>query len=409
MSLADDPLDLATYASRANPYPAYAAMRARAPAFHCEAWGTWVVARYADVSAAFRDRRFSSARAGAFASRLSPEMRERLAPLVRNLASWALLTDDPDHARLRGLVNRAFTPRVVEKLRPAIVELAALLVDDALRGEREGALDVLHDLAEPLPVLVIGDLLGLPREDRRLLKKWSDALAAFLGAVRASPAQIQEALAGVVEMEAYFRDVLAARRKNPGDDLISTLLVAEDKGAILSEQELVSTCSMVLFGGHETTTNLIANGVFALLRHPGELARLRADAGLLETAVEELLRFESPVQRMGRITLEDVDVSGVTIPAGSRVFLVLGAAHRDADAFPDPDRLDVAREENRHLALGLGAHYCVGASLGRAEARAAFAELLRRFRTIELRGPEPAWMDNATIRGLDALPIEGRA
>jgi cytochrome P450 len=254
-------------------------------------------------------------------------------------------------------------------------------------------------------VIGIGDLLGLPRSDRHLLKKWSDALAAFLGALRASPGQIEAALAGVVEMEAYFRDAIAARRRKPTDDLLTTLLTAEDNGTLLSEQELLSTCSMVLFGGHETTTNLIANGVLSLLRHPGELARLRDRPELLDSAVEEVLRFESPVQRMGRLPLEDIELGGATIPKGSRVFLVMGAAHRDGDAFPDPDRFDVGRSENRHLALGLGAHYCVGAALGRAEGRAALGELVRRFPSIEQRDPEPTWMDNATIRGLESLRI----
>jgi cytochrome P450 len=294
----------------------------------------------------------------------------------------------------------------VETLRPAIAELTTTLLDDALSGDHAGGFDVLADLAGPLPVIVIGDLLGLPRSDRHLLKKWSDALAAFLGAVRATPAQVEAARAGVVEMEAYFRDAIAARRRRPGEDLLTTLLAAEEGGSLLSEQELVSTCSMVLFGGHETTTNLIANGVYALLRHPGELARLRADPSLLDSAVEELLRFESPVQRMGRIALGDIAMGDETIPSGARVFLAMGAAHRDAAAFPEPDRLDVGRADNRHLAFGLGAHYCVGAALGRAEARAAIAELLGRFRSIELL-EEPAWMDNATIRGVASLRVKG--
>jgi cytochrome P450 len=403
---AADPFDVASPASRANPYPAYARIRAHAPVHFCEPWAAWLLTRYADVAAAFRDRRFSAARAGAFASRLTPEMRATLDPLVRNLSSWALLTDAPEHARLRGLVNRAFTPRVVEKMLPGIDELARLLVNDAVEAGTGRSLDVVREVAEPLPVIVIGDLLGLPRSDRHLLKKWSDALAAFLGALRTTPEQIGAALAGVVEMEAYFREAIAARRRRPTDDLLTTLISAEDSGAILSEQELVSTCSMVLFGGHETTTNLIANGVLALLRNPGELAKLRAEPTLVDPAVEEVLRFESPVQRMGRLPLEDVTLGGATIPAGSRVFLVMGAAHRDAEAFRDPDTFDVARADNRHLAFGLGAHYCVGASLGRAEARAAFRELLGRFRAIELRDAEPAWMDNATIRGVRSLVID---
>jgi cytochrome P450 len=400
-----DPFDVTSSASRTNPYPAYARMREQAPVHLCEPWGGWVVTRYADVAAAFRDRRFSAARAGAFASRLSDAMREKLAPLTRNLASWALLTDPPEHVRLRGLVNKAFTPRVVERLLPGIDELARTLVDDALAANGGDSLDVVRDLAGPLPVIVIGDLLGLPRSDRHLLKKWSDALAAFLGSPRATPERVEAARSGVVEMEAYFRDAIASRRRKPTDDLLTTLLSAEDNGVLLSEQELLSTCSMILFGGHETTTNLIGNAVHVLLQHPGELARLREDPEMVESAVEEVLRFESPVQRIGRLALEDIAVGGATIPAGARIFLLMAAAHRDPAVFPEPDRFDVARRENRHLALGLGSHYCVGAALGRAEGRAALGELVRRFSRIERRGPEPSWMDNLTIRGLHSLPV----
>jgi cytochrome P450 len=404
-----DPFGIASPEARVDPYPAYARIRAEAPVHYCEPWGAWVLTRYPDVAAAFRDRRFSTARATTFASQLPDAMREALAPLLRNLASWALLNDPPDHTRLRGLVNKAFTPRVVERLRPAILELTATLASDALGGEREGSFDVVADLASPLPVLVIGDLLGLPRQDRHLLKKWSDALAAFMGASRPTPERVVAARSGIVEMEAYFRDAIAERRRNPGDDLLTELLAAQDGGSLLTEQELLSTCSMVLFGGHETTTNLIANGLLALIRHPAELARLRAAPDLLDSAVEELLRFDSPVQRMGRVTLADVEIGGATIPAGSRTFLVMGAAHRDGDAFPNPDALDLGRSDNRHLAFGLGAHYCVGAALARAEARAVFDEMLRRFRSTELRDETPTWSDNVTIRSLESLHVEVRS
>lgn len=372
------------------------------PAVHfSEPWRGWCITRYADVAAGFRDARLSAKRSATWTAMLPPEVRDRLAPLTRNMASWALIQDPPDHTRLRGLVAKSFTPRVVERLRPAIGELTRMLLDEA-PGD---TVDVVRDLAAPLPVIVIGDLLGLPRDDRHLLKEWSDTLAAFLGAARPSLERAETATRSVVAMEDYFRDAIAERRRKPTDDLLGMLATTEE----LTDQELLSTCAMLLFGGHETTTNLIANGLHALLAHPAELARLRSAPEAMPGAVEELLRFESPVQRMGRVASEELVVAGVRIPAGERVFLVIGAANRDPAAFVEPDRLDVMRSDVRHLSLGLGAHYCIGASLGRMEAQIALGELLSRYRTIEPAYEEPTWHDNATIRGLAALPVACRA
>ncbi len=395
-----DPFGLLDDAFHDDPYASYARMREEAPVHFSEAWGAWLLVRHADVGAAFRDRRFSAKRSSAFAAQLPDEVRQRLEPLRRNLASWALLLDPPEHTRIRGLVNRAFTPRVVEAMRPRIADLARELVRDAF-AEAE-TVDVVAAVATPLPVLVIGELLGLPREDRGLLKAWSDAIAAFLGAVRPDEARIAGAARGVVELEAYFRDALAARRRAPTDDLLSALCRAEDAGILLSDQEVVSTCSMLLFGGHETTTNLIAGGLYSLLRHPSELARLRAAPETIGGAVEELLRFEAPVQRMGRLLAEDVELGGAQLRAGDRAFLVIAAANRDPRVFRDADKLDVARAEPRHFSFGLGAHYCVGAALGRMEAEHALVELARR--PMEL-AEKPAWLRNATLRGLESLRV----
>lgn len=396
--------DAATYA---DPYPAYARMRREAPVCFVEAWNAWALTRYADVAAGFRDPRLSASRGGRFAAALPPPIREQLAPLTRNLSSWALLIDPPAHTRVRALINKAFTPRVVERLRPAVVEIARALVDEAACSG-EGEIDVVASLANPLPVMVIGDLLGLPRHDRHRLKRWSDALAASMGAARPSLELALAARDAVVEMEDYFRGVLAARRSAPGDDLLSELVAAREDGKLLDEQELLSTCSMLLFGGHETTTNLIANGLLALLRNPDQLAVLRAEggsAGLWPRAIDELLRYDAPVQRMGRVAKEDFELDGRRIRAGEHVFLVMGSANRDESAFASPDRLDVRRSENRHVTFGLGAHYCVGAALGRMEAEIALAELLRRFPALELAERAPAWLHNATIRGVERLRV----
>jgi cytochrome P450 len=405
MAAIHDPFGFLSAEMRRSPYAIYARIRAEAPVHYAEAFDSFCVMRYADVAAAFRDPRLSANRGGKFGVGLSDEQRARIMPLAKNLSSWALLIDPPDHTRIRGLITKAFTPRVIQRLREPIIELTKLLVDDAVAHAEDGTIDVVRDLAAPLPVIVIGDLLGLPRDDRHKLKDWSDALASFLGAGRPTLEIAERASRGIVEMEAYFREALAARRRSPGEDLLSMLVAAEEGGAFLAEQELLSTCAMLLFGGHETTTNLIANGVHSLLSHPGELARLRESPDAIPNAIEEILRFESPVQRMGRIAKSDLEIGGVHVPAASRVYLFMGAAHRDPDEFADPDRLDVMRKDVRHLAFGLGAHYCVGAALGRMEAHAAFAELIGRFPRMQPAYDEPSWHDNVTIRGLATLPV----
>jgi cytochrome P450 len=270
--------------------------------------------------------------------------------------------------------------------------------------------DMVASLANPLPVMVIGDLLGLPREDRHRLKKWSDALCAAMGAPRPSLDLAVTACDAVVEMEAYFRDLLDERRRAPGDDLLSQLVITRDGGKLLDEQELLSTCTMLLFGGHETTTNLIALGLLALTRHPEQMQRLRgidehAAGESWPRAIDELMRFDAPVQRMGRIASEDMDIAGSRVRAGDRVFVVIGSANRDEKVFPGADRLDVTRDEGRHLGFGLGMHYCVGAALGRMEAEIALRELLGKARRVELAPGELRWHHNASIRGVESLRV----
>ena len=400
MSLPIDPL---TTTDLADPHPALARLRDQAPVHRSELWGGWVITRHADVSAGFRDPRLSADRAGSFAARLPPPLRERLAPLLQNLSGWALISDPPAHTRLRGLVNKAFTPRLTEQLRPQIQALCDRLLADITTPE----FDFIAALANPLPVLVIGAMLGLPDADRHRLKAWSDAIAHFIGAAVPTAEHAAAATRCIVELEAYFRDVVAERRRHPGDDLISTLIAAEEQGSILSEQELLSTCTMVLFGGHETTTNLIANAVALLLDHPEQHARLLADPALLPGAIEETLRFDSPVARMGRIAREDIAWHDQTIPAGDKVWLSIAAANRDERQFTAADQFDITRSDNRHLGLSIGPHYCVGAALGRAEAQIAVATLLRRHPALR-RLPGAARIDSATIRGFSCLPVASR-
>jgi hypothetical protein len=397
-----DPYRLVDPVTLDDPYPVYARLRAEDPVHHSEAWDAWLLTRYDDVLAGFRDGRLSASRAGTIGRSAPPAVLERLRPLIDNLASWALMVDPPLHTRLRGLINKAFSPRLAEALRPRIQSIVDALCD---RAAAAGSIDVVTDFATPLPVAVIGAMLGVPPEDSDRLKAWSDALAAFVGHSRHAPEVVAASVRAVVEMEAYFRGVIAERRRAPREDLLSALIAAQEGGQILDERELLSTCTMVLFGGHETTTNLIGNAVHLLLSRPEERARLRDEPSALPAAVEEFLRFEPPVQRMGRVTAEDVEIAGVTIPKGKVVFLMIGSANRDESQFPAADRLDLARRDNKHLAFGIGTHYCVGAALGRMEAEIAIGTLLRRFPSMRA-APEPAQrLRLATIRGFRTLPV----
>jgi hypothetical protein len=398
-----DPYGLLSPERRQNPYPFYARLLREAPVHFCEPWGAWLVTRHADVNAGFRDMRLSSVRTGMFSQGMPEEVLRKLEPMARNMASWLLFHDAPSHTRLRSLLNKAFTPRMVEALRPRIQALVEELVDARKDPER---MEVIAELANPLPVIVIGEMLGLPREDRYRLKQWSDKLAALIGTGRPTLAEVEGALGAILEFEDYFRPLLAQRRAQPGSDLLSALVQAEEKGNLLTEQEVLSTCTLVLFAGHETTTNLIGNGLLALLRHPDQWELLRGAPELLPDAVEELLRYDSPVQFTNRVAAVDLEFGGHTFRKGDRVMLMMAAANRDPAQFSEPDRLDVRREELRHQSFGMGPHYCVGAALARVEAQEAFGALLRRFPRMQVApGVVPQWVDNVGFRGLQSLPV----
>ncbi|MDC0717187.1 cytochrome P450 [Nannocystis bainbridge] len=396
-----DPLGLYAPESRDDPYPVLARLRREAPLYFAgnEGAGSYIVTRYADVASGFRDPRLSASRAEAMAKRLPPEARQWVAPVIDNLAHWILLRDPPDHTRLRGLLNQAFTPRLIETWRPRIQQI----LGELMAAIEPGEVDLVHALAAPLPVLVIGDMLGLPPEDRHRLKACSDAIAGFFGASAMSQQLLAGARAAILELEDYFRKAIAERREAPRQDLLSALVVAEEQGSVLSEQELLSTCTAILFGGHETTTNLIANTVYSLLRFPDQLQRLRDEPGLLASAIEEVLRFECPVSRMGRVARVEFEWHGQQLNAGDRLFLSFAAANRDEAQFPEPDRFDIARADNRHLGFSVGPHYCIGAALGRMEARLALEALLK-FPRWELR-EKPTWLDNLTVRGPNFLRV----
>lgn len=385
-----------------NPYPVWHTLQQDDPVHFSEGWNAWLLTRYEDAVSGFKDRRLSANRSAGYAAKLPEPVREQLKPLLSNLSKWTLLLDPPAHTRLRTLIGKAFVPRAIEAMRPRI----ATLVAELLAGlEEKGTIDVIADLAQPLPTIVIGDMLGMPAKDWAKLKGWSDALAAFMGASQMTPAIVGGALKSVVEMEDYMRGVIADHRARPRNDLMTLLLRAEDSGQMLDEQELLASCVSLLFGGHETTTNLIGNGVLALLQNPAQLGRLRAEPELIGSAVEEILRYDSPVQRMGRVVAEEVTIREKTLKVGDRVFMVMGAANRDPSQFEQPDALDIGRTDNRHLSLGLGIHFCIGAALGRLEAQLAISELVRRAPKLALGDAPLAWMENLTIRGVKALPV----
>lgn len=388
----------------ADPYPFYQRLREQDPVHWNQVlgFGMWVLTRYADVMAVLRDPRFSAQRRSADVVQevleIFPQEGE-MSPLVR--ANTMLSSDPPDHTRMRTLVNKAFTPRAVEAMRPRIQAIVDSLLDAA---QERGGMDVIADLAYPLPVIVIAEMLGVPPEDRDQFKRWSDDVVTTIEPVLSPEAQ-QRAQRASLELAEYFRGIVEVRRREPRDDLLSALIAAEEQGDRLTEDELYATCILLLVAGNETTTNLIGNGMLALLRHPDQLQRLREEPSLLEPAVEEMLRYESPVQLTARVALTDVEVGGRTVGRGQLVLTVLGAANRDPAQFPEPDRFDVARRDNRHLAFGHGIHYCLGAPLARLEAQVAFRSLLARFPRLEPAFERPQWRPAVTLRGLATLPV----
>lgn len=376
---------------RRDPYPLYRQLRSSEPVQWNEFVQIWTLTRYADVTAVLRDNRLS-------ADRTRSERFTR--PPGREIYQSMLTLDPPDHTRLRTLVNKAFTPGTVERLRPRIQALVDEILDVA--AER-GGLEVITQLAYPLPVTVIAEMLGVPAEDHEVFRGWSATLAANLDPIRAGELR-EEAFEARDALAEYLSGVVELRRKRPGDDLISALLAVEERGDVLSHRELLVMCNLLLIAGHETTVNLIGNGLRALLTHPDQLRRLREEPGLIETAVEELLRFDGPVQLTGRVVTEDAVVAGVEMRPGQFVMVLLGAANRDPEQFPDPDRLDLGRQPNQHLGFGRGIHFCLGAPLARLEGQVALSSLVRRFPALRLDG-EPVQRDTVTLRGLESLPV----
>ena len=379
-----------------NPYPAYAKLRARSPVHRSRLMNAWVFTRYADVDTILRDhRRFSS---DPRHRKLSRRQRASLPP-PDDLTM--LFLDPPDHTRLRSLVNRAFTRRAVNALEPHIRGVLGTLLDDI---EDPAGFDLMEAVANPLPVIVIAEMLGVAPEDRAQFRQWSNRRARLLEPTLDAREREAGRAAGEA-LDAYFRSIIEARRTEPRDDIISALVHAEEAGDSLTEREMVNMLRLLLVAGNETTTNLIGNGMLALLRHPELLRALRDAPGLIPTAVEELLRFDSPVQTDFRGALEDCDVNGSPVQRGDNIIALIGAANHDPAVFDSPDRLDFERREGSHISFGRGIHHCLGAPLARLEGRIALEMLLERFPSMRLLSERPAFRSSIILRGLRSLPI----
>jgi cytochrome P450 len=388
----------------ANPYALYKAVREKDPVMFTELrGGSWFFTSYADVAAGLKIPELSNARAGAFMTAMPPEARGDLQPLADTLSRWMLFYDPPRHTRIRKLMGKAFTQASIDSLRTRIERVTTELLDAV---QKEGRMDVIKDLAYELPLRVIIELLGVPADKRKDFAVWSGNIGDLLGGAVPTLELARQTQRSVVEMTEYLREQVKERRKKPADDILTTLISAEEDGETLTEDELYAQCVLLLFAGHETTRNLIGNGLYALLRSPDELARLRSDPSLVKGAVEELLRYDTPVQMVSRVVTQDFEYAGRSIKKGQFGMMFMGAANRDPLVFPDPDRLDVTRKDVKHLSFAYGPHICIGAQLARLEGQIAFSALLERMPDLKLaEGAQPEFVMNLVLRGLKSLPV----
>jgi len=383
----------------ADPYPLHRALREQTPVYWDPYLHSWVVTRYGDVAEVLT--RYAAARTPTPAKLESLGL-GALSPIASVMVRQMLFQDPPEHSRVRGLSHGAFTARRVEHLRTHIQEITDRLVDDVVA---RGDMDVMADLANPLPAIVTARMLGVPTRDHVKLKDWSAAFAEMLGNFQHNPGRVPHVLASLVEMTDYFRAALRREPEQPTDGLIHALATADLDGDRLSEDDVIANVIVTMVGGQETTTNLIGNGLLTLLRNPSELRRLREDGSLMPSAIEELLRFESPSQHTARLAPGDTELGGHQIRQGQAVIAVMAAANRDPARFADPDTLDLARPDNRHLAFGWAAHFCFGAPLARMEGAIAFETVLRRLPELELVPGPVSWRPNLGLRGLTSLPV----
>lgn len=394
-----------------NPYPVYTYLRENEPVHWNQMFNCFMLTRYDDVNQVFSDyRRFSSdiwSNAPEFLGYVGEdETSQYLRQIIPFLAYNLQGMDPPGHTRQRTLMMKTFTPRMIEAFRPTVQKLVDELIDQRLA---DGSMDIVADLAYPLPSNVILDLLGIPRSGRPYIKASAEAINEFVATILFSGPQVWPRLAGVfAEVTTYLKSLIAERRKNPGQDLLTRMVQAEENGDMLSEDEIVIATNFLLFAGHETTANLIAVGLYYLLQNPEQMAQMRADSSKIPVAVEELLRYVSPVHTLARRTMQEVTIRGVAIPENSSIYLLIGAANRDPEKFPDPEKLDINRPPVRTLGFGYGIHFCIGAALARLESQVAFETIIKRLPELKMSIETPEFRPNYSLRGLKALPVEFR-
>lgn len=384
-----------------DPYPLYTKLLQDYPVYYMKERNTWIVSKHEHVGFVLKSPKFIRER-----SRLETEPVAAEPPRWRNInelvQDWMLFRDPPTHTRLRSHVAYAFTPKTLEQSKPRIRSIAETLASDMLD---EANPDIIRHFAFPLPVIVIADMLGVPPEDRSIFKKWSNSLARLLDVSFLSEEQLDEGDLAASEIRDYFRQQVKERRKNPKEDIISQLIHVENKEHLLSEEELINNCILLLIAGHETTVNLIGNGMKLFIEHPPSYHHLLQNTDLIPTAVEEVLRYESPVQFTNRTAGEDIMLGDTMISRGQEVFVAIGAANRDPDVFPNPNNFDITRKKNRHLSFAAGPHFCIGAPLARLEANTAFQVLFEQFPAMTLADPSPVWSNQILFRGLKALHV----
>jgi cytochrome P450 len=365
-------------------------------------WAAWAIFSHAECSAIAKDPRLSAKRAQQMLSLLPPDSQSKFKELARMLNLWLIFMDAPEHTRLRKLLNKGFSPAAVEGLR----EQVEAIVDRMLTPLQRGCeVELMREFANPMPVRIISEMLGVPQELHQTFVDWSRAIAVFRGNPDRTVEQARAAQDALIAMTDFFRKTVAERRLNKGNDLISLLIDIEEDGEALTEEELYAQCIALLFAGHETTRNLIGNGMYTLLQHPQETAELREKPEMIRPAVEELLRYESPVQFTARVLKDDIEVCGQRIPKRWSILCMLGAANRDPKQFKDPNQLDLNRLNNQHLAFSAGPHFCIGNQLARLEGQIALLNLVQRFPNMKLAGARPVWAPTFGFRGLTSLPV----
>lgn len=389
-------------ATRRNPFPLYESLQEHDPIHWSPAIRSWIITRYDDVRQVAMSSTMSSDRLRPFYEALRDERREILSGVMRYLNEWLVFKAAPEHTRLRKMMNAVFSLQTIHAREPQIRRT----VDDLFAAVEPGQqFDFMKDVAVLLPAYVILDMMGLPRSDFPMIKEWSDDLRLFIGTSRADEDKYRKARSGADHMSAYFRNVIEQRRENPGADVITKMMQAQDEKGSLGEDELVAMCMLVLFGGHETTTNLLGSAVVALLEHPQQQLQLRENPQLIDSAVEEFLRYDGPSNSIARVVAVDHDLHGKTLHAGERVFAMINAANRDPRRFDRPHELDIQRSPNRHLTFGQGLHFCLGAPLARLEAKVCISSLLSNFSSMQLGQGEVHWLDALVMRGPSQLPL----